>query len=166
MKNKSIFLFPLILLGIQSVYAQNKTIQRDSTHARDSILNVHLYEVKVIAHENRSASTSSFISQEAIQHIQSFSLSNLMQLLPGGITPSVSFKSPGYFTIRNLNSTAANRLGTGINIDGVRLSTNADLRQDLDDTGIYSTNNGVDTREISTDNIASVEVIRGIPSVQ
>ena len=166
MKNKRIFLFLLILSGISSVYAQNTTVYRDTVTPSDSILSIHLHEVKVTARENQSASTSSFISKEAIQHIQSFSLSNLMQLLPGGTTPSVSVLSPTYFTIRHLGSTSVNSLGTGINIDGVRLSTNADLRANPENTILYNINSGYDTREIPTDNIESVEVIRGIPSVQ
>ncbi|MEG0795176.1 MAG: TonB-dependent receptor [Odoribacter sp.] len=157
---------------ISTIYAHEKTIIKDTLNHIDSVKNILLHEVKVIARENRSATTSSVIGLEAIQHVQPFSITDLMQLLPGGTTPNVSFKEPTYFTIRHIgNNLNTNALGTGISIDGVRISSNADLQQLPEQNGStnFSTANsqkGIDTREISTDNIESVEVIRGIPSVR
>lgn len=154
------------LVNTLLVYAQQKNIQNDSIHSQDSIIirNIRLHEVKVIAHENYSTSTSSVIGREAIQHVQPFSLAELMQLLPGGLTPEVSFQSPTYFNIRSASSS----LGTGISIDGVRVSTNADLQQqnDMFGFGRIAAQYGPDTRTLSTDNIETLEVIRGIPSVR
>lgn len=158
-----ITLFLLIFkAGLFQAYASERTYSADSLTNNDTLLTVRLHEVKVVAEEIHLSGSSSLIRQEAIQHIQSYSLSDLMQLLPGGTTQNISFKNPGRFTIRSINPSTLNALGTGISIDGVRISTNSDFRQIYPLDG-YS---GPDTREIATDNIESVEVIRGIPSVR
>lgn len=166
LKTYSILLLSLI---ITHVHGQEKIVLTDSLHKEDSLWNIKLHEIKVIAQENRTVSSSSVISKEAIRHVQPFSLSDLMQLLPGGITPKISFKSPTYLTIRHLgNNPAMNSLGTGISIDGVRLSVNSDLQQQASGYKFdhQAAQTGTDTRTIPTDNIETLEVIRGIPSVR
>lgn len=158
------------ILGAFCAYAQPTMSAPDTLVMDDSVRHIQLKEVKVIAQENRSAATSSLIGSEAIRHVQPFSLADLMQLLPGGITPTVSFTDSRYFTLRHLgNVPHSNALGTGISIDGVRLSANPDLQQQPTSSNtLFSPNasSGVDTREIPTDQIESVEVIRGIPSAR
>lgn len=158
------------ILGIFSANARPTVFAPDTLAIADSARHIQLQEVKVIAQENRSAATSSLIGNEAIRHVQPFSLADLMQLLPGGITPKVTFTDSRYFTLRHIGSTPhSNALGTGISIDGVRLSTNPDLQQQPGNSNNFLSPNassGVDTREISADQIESVEVIRGIPSAR
>lgn len=166
MRTAGTYLLLFFLTALSQLHAQKNISTRDTLSHQDTLINIHLHEVEVIAQEKYTSGTSSFIRNEAIQHIQPFSLGELMQLLPGGITPAVSFRDPGKFTIRHLGTSTApaNAQGTGILIDGVRVNTNADLRETTN--GSAYGQSGPDTREISTDAIESVEVIRGIPSVR
>jgi hypothetical protein len=148
----------------------------------------HLEMVTVTAQESRSGlSTSTTVGRAAIDHTQISDLSGIMQLLPGGQVSNPNLAGGSYFSIRGLNSTnisdnAMNSLGTAIIMDGAPISTSANLQTlgttrtgGLDapeshtgrhDTRILGAGGGVDLRTISTDNIESVEVIRGIPSVE
>lgn len=156
------FLLLFITGGLLQTKASEQTPIPDSLVAIDTLLTVRLHEVKVIAQEKNVSGSSSLIQKEAIQHIQSYSLSALMQLLPGGTTENISFKTPGQFTIRSIGFSPLNALGTGISMDGVRISTNAVFGNENSFSGYL----GADTREIATDQIESVEVIRGVPSVR
>ena len=147
-----------------------------------------LNEVSVVATESRAGkATASNISRQAMDHLQTSSLSDIMQLLPGGVANyEGGLSSAKTFTIRSLGANRTNlgipltegadmnSMGTAIIIDGAPLSNNANL-QTLSPTisgsggsvgGGSSPNSGLDIRSISTDNIESVEVIRGIPSVE
>ncbi|MFA5641631.1 MAG: TonB-dependent receptor [Bacteroidales bacterium] len=134
-----------------------------------------LEEVSVVAQESKAGkATASNISRQAMDHLQTSSLSDIMQLLPGGVTSNSSLSSAKTFSIRSIEGTNMNSMGTSIVIDGSPLSNNANL-QTLSPaisggggavSGGSSPNSGLDIRSISTDNIESIEVIRGIPSVE
>jgi len=138
-----------------------------------------LNEVRVVATESKAGqATASNISRQAMDHLQTSSLSDVLQLLPGGVVTNSSLSSSKTFSIRNIDkgtSTAEmNSLGTAIYIDGAPISNNSNL-QALSPVitgaagvvgGGSSPESGFDIRSISTDNIESVEVIRGIPSVE
>lgn len=148
-----------------------------------------LNEVSVVAQESKAGrATASNISRQAMDHLQTSSLRDIMQLLPGGVTSYESgLSSAKTFTIRSLGANPLNQnipvatdaanmnsMGTSIVIDGAPLSNNSNL-QTLSPTisggggavaGGSSPNSGLDIRTISTDNIESIEVIRGIPSVE
>lgn len=136
-----------------------------------------LTEVSVVAQESKAGmATTSNISRQAMDHLQTSSLSDIMQLLPGGVTVNPSLSTPRTFTIRSIDASASdmNSLGTAIIVDGAPLSNNANM-QTLSPAisggggaigGGSSPRQGLDIRSISTDNIESVEVIRGIPSVE
>lgn len=124
-----------------------------------------LEEVVVTAKSSAAgSSTSSSIGRMAIDHLQATSLKDIMQLLPGQLMTSSDMTSEEKLTIRTLSSsTANNAFGTSIMMDGVPLSDNASLSDKVSgSTG----GAGVDLRQISADNIESVEVIRGIPSAE
>lgn len=138
-----------------------------------------LREVTVTATQPAGATSSSRIGREAMRHLQPTSFSDLMSLLPGGMsrTPdmtsvnSISLRETG--TIGALGTTVRNAdydissLGTLFVIDGAPVSTDANMQMVGNSNGsssLNSTNRGVDMRSIATDNIESVEVIRGIPS--
>lgn len=136
--------------------------------AGDTLRIVRLEEITVTARENRNTTTSSFLSRTAMEHVQPFALADIMQLLPGGLTPEVSLHRPQYFRIRSSYSgDHTNTLGTGIWIDGARSANNANLRMGMlpGESGEYGYR-GADTRSIPLGNIESVEVIRGIPSAR
>ncbi len=135
-----------------------------------------LVEVTVVAKEGKAGNaTSSLVSRQAMDHLQTSSLHDILQLLPGGVTPGESgLTSAKTLSIRSLGDSRVNSMGTAIVVDGAPLSNNANL-QTLSPAisgggssvgGGSSPNSGLDVRAISTDNIESVEVIRGIPSVE
>lgn len=136
-----------------------------------------LEEVSVVAQESKAGkATASNISRQAMDHLQTSSLSDIMQLLPGGVTINPSLSTAKVFTIRGGGGSAGamNSMGTSIIVDGSPLSNNANM-QTLSPaisgggsavSGGSSPNSGLDIRSISTDDIESIEVIRGIPSVE
>ncbi len=136
-----------------------------------------LNDVTVVATESKAGqATASNISRQAMDHLQTSSLSDIMQLLPGGITVNPSLSTAKTFSIRSIGGSASNMnsMGTSIIVDGAPLSNNSNL-QTLSPSisgggsavaGGSSPNSGLDIRSISTDNIESVEVLRGIPSAE
>lgn len=158
---------PLLLLLLLSMHLISKAQAKQDTiqYSSDTI---QLQEVIVTAQENRSIQTSSVLSKEAIGHVQPFSLTDLMQLLPGGVTPAVSLHTPQYFRLRSITAQdATNALGTGIWVDGIRAANNANLQLDiLSGTNAEHGYTGIDTRSLPVGNIESVEVVRGIPSAR
>lgn len=126
--------------------------------------NFRLDEVQVVATQSKAgAATASNISRQAMDHLQTSSLSDVMQLLPGVEITNPKLSSANYITIRNSSS-----LGTSIIVDGSPLSSNANMQALAPSItgGAGGTMSGIDSRMVSTDNIESIEVIRGIPSVE
>ncbi|MDD2961080.1 MAG: TonB-dependent receptor [Muribaculaceae bacterium] len=133
-------------------------------------LNLSLKEVTVTAQAQKLGS-SSIIDQTAVKHIQPKSLEDLFQLLPGNITKNPNLNSVGQAYIREISSNDNNALGTLVVVDGAPLSNDANLQlmtTAKSNTGAdqSTAGKGVDLRTVSPDNIESVEVIRGIPSVE
>lgn len=153
------------MLGYED-FEKQFVFQKDSTFTvRISESTLALEEVVVTAKPSSTgASTASTIGRMAIDHLQATSLKDIMQLLPGQLMTSSDMTSEEKLTIRTLNqSTANNAFGTSIMMDGVPMSDNTSLS---DKVGGTNGGTGVDLRQISADNIESVEVIRGIPSAE
>lgn len=149
-----------------------------------------LNEVTVLAENSKAGSaTASNISKQAIEHLQASTLKDVMQLLPGASLQNSNMSVANNIYIRTIaptsNSRSAttatdddhanmNSLGTAIIMDGAALSNNANMQLlsatmqgENANVGVGGTPAaGYDMRGISTDNIESVEVIRGIPSAQ
>lgn len=139
--------------------------------------NFKVEDVVVTATASKAgAATSSTISRTAMDHIQSSSLADVMSLLPGASTPdtrTLTLSQASSFSIRGGAS-----LGTAIIMDGTPMSNNANMQSlgagkmpfaasDAPGSAAMATpTSGIDMRQISTDNIESVEVIRGIASVE
>ena len=157
---------------------------------RDLVLNFtmknedfKLKEVTVTATNSRSGkSTSSHISRSAMDHMQATSLYDLMSLMPGGVLHNQDMSSAQQINIRQLSPSTGpeapmNALGTAIIRDGAPISNNANLSA-MNPTvlngsdapsamaGGASPAGGTDVRGISTENIESIQIIRGIPSVE
>ncbi len=139
--------------------------------------NFRLNEVTVIAENTRAGqSTASKISSNAMEHLQAVSLSDIMALLPGGITKNPTLDFASQINIRNISTEGANMnaLGASIIKDGAPVSNNANLQTmhpsviggTVALSGGSSPGGGIDVRNIPVENIESVEVIRGIPSVE
>lgn len=150
-----------------------------------------LGEVVVTARASEGPVTSSIIGRDAMRHLQPNSIADLMELLPGGYSKDPNMGQANVMSLRETgtmgaygsetknNNFAITSLGTQFIVDGVPMSTDANMQYTpLSDTqaGTSSTattennrnitNRGVDMRAISTDDIESVEVVRGIPSAE
>lgn len=164
-------------------YERPITIERDITGYKLMIKqsSLGLEEVTITAKENTSLSSSSRIENTALEHVQPTSLADVMQLVPGQITLNPDMSNSNQISIRTINNYASrdkieqpddnSALGTAIIVDGTPLSNDANM-QTLN-TAISGTSQGnstagqgIDLRQMSTDQIESIEVIRGIPSVE
>ena len=136
-----------------------------------------LEHVVVTATQNKAgSSTASNISRQAMDHIQTSSINDVMALLPGVEISNPDLSSAQSLTIRSINGASVpnNALGTAIYMDGAPLSNNANLQtlspviggSTSTPAGGADPSSGVDVRGLSADNIESIEVIRGIPSVE
>ena len=139
--------------------------------------NFHVEDVVVTATASKAgAATASTISRTAMDHIQSSSLADVMSLLPGASTPdtrTLTLSQASSFSIRGGSS-----LGTAVIMDGTPMSNNANMQtmgagqmpfaaaSTAGEAAMATPTSGIDMRQISTDNIESVEVIRGIASVE
>ncbi|WP_321518815.1 TonB-dependent receptor [uncultured Bacteroides sp.] len=141
--------------------------------------NFRLQEIVVTAENSKAGqSTASKISRTAMDHLQATSLNDVLSLLPGGVTSNQTLSEASQINIRSVSANAAdknmNGLGAVIIRDGAPISNNANLQTMSPSVvgataslgGTSSPSGGFDIRGISVDNIESIEVIRGIPSVQ
>lgn len=102
-------------------------------------------------------SSAQLIGKSAIEHLQMNSLSDIATLLPGASTQNPDLTTESIISLRSGGSTAGNAsFGTAVEVDGVRLSTNAS----------FSSASGAGTRSVSTANVESVEVITGVASAE
>ena len=178
---------PMGKARVQVMYVGKVTIDTLVNVNRDLTLdftlqneNFNLKEVTVTATQNRAGrSTASNISRQAMDHLQATSLNDLLSLMPGGVSQNSALNSSQQINIRQIagNSSheeALNALGTAIIRDGAPISNNSNLSAMNPSvsggasamSGGASPSGGVDVRSISTENIESVEIIRGIPSVE
>ncbi len=134
----------------------SRTIENYKVYLREDNLSLESAVVTAQTNEN-SATTSRTIDKTALDHVQMMNVSDLSSLLPGGATTNPNLTSDQTISIRSGNTEAGNSsFGTAIEVDGVRLSSNASF------TGAK----GVPTNSIATSNVESVEVITGVPSVE
>ena len=96
----------------------------------------------------------------------------MLQLVPGNLVNNPSFSNANQASIRQYESDKLGSLGTSIVINGATISNNANLQAINTATAgtgasfSSSSGSGIDLRSINSDNIESVEVLRGIPSVE
>lgn len=140
--------------------------------------NFRLKEVTITAVESKARSTASIIPRSAMDHLQATSLTDIMSLLPGGLSNNQDLSNATEINIRNISSSTTdkdmNGMGTSIIQNGAPLSNNANLTSlnpifaplSASLAGGASPVSGFDARKISTNNIESVEIVRGIPSVE
>lgn len=120
--------------------------------------NLQVDEVVVTATESSSAlSTTRTIGSNALEHMQVLNASDIQSLLPGGKTVNPDLMEDNTLSLRDGGQSVGNAaFSTGVEVDGVRLSTNSSL-------GEVS---GASTRSIASTNIEQVEVITGVPSAE
>ena len=129
-----------------------------------------LNEVVITASESKGLTSASKIDRRAMEHLQPTSFTDLLELLPGGKSVDPNMGSANLIKIREAGSTSETiaSLGVGFVVDGMTVNTDANLQylQGTNQGDKESVSKGVDMRTLSTDNIESVEIIRGIPSVE
>ncbi|MCM1292267.1 MAG: TonB-dependent receptor [Bacteroides sp.] len=176
---------------IEASYVGYVTNQIPVTASADTMINIalsvdtHLLgEVVVTAQESNGLSSSSRIDRDAMSHLQPTSFTDLLELLPGNISQTPDMGRANTISLRETGNIGASgavsdnpdyaitSLGTPFIVDGTPIGSDGNL-SDIpgassgDAAYLRSTvNRGVDMRSISTDNIESVEVIRGIPSAE
>jgi len=129
--------------------------------------NLNLDEVIVTAKKNTDEiATSYIIDRTVLDHMQMLGIADAMSMLPGGQTNRYLdlTANPQRIALRSSATTAEQgnpSFGTAIEVDGVRLSGNSAFGASTD-----SRVHGVDTRNIASSNIESIEVITGVPSVE
>ena len=137
-------------------------------------------DVVVTAKEGRRIASGSVIEQSAIQHVQPTDLSDVLQLLPGQTALNPDLSNPKQLTVREIirkdgyiNNNMAS-LGTLLIVDGAPVSHDANM-QFLKTTGASTgvtasfgttASGGTDVRQISVDNIETIEVVRGIAGAE
>lgn len=131
-----------------------------------------LQEVVVTAQENHGLTSSSKIGADAIAHIQPSSIADILELLPGGSSSNPALGSPQIVNLRAAGSLPSDyvtsALGTQFSIDGKPLGNNANLQYTpaWSNLGSNYVNLGTDMRTIGTEDIETVDVVRGIASVE
>lgn len=142
--------------------------------------NQQLKEVTITAKESTGVTSSSRIDRDAMAHLQPSSFADLLELLPGNISQDPTPGTVNSIKLRETGIIGANgqaldspdyamsSLGTAFNVDGAPVNNDANLQSVGIESasGRNSVNRGVDMRTLSTDNIESVEIVRGIPSAE
>ena len=165
-------------LGYEPIEKQVTIAEKDGSLSFElQPANFRVEDVVVTATASKAgAATASTISRTAMDHIQSSSLADVMSLLPGASVPdtrTLTLSQASSFSIRGGSS-----LGTAVIMDGTPMSNNANMQSmgagqmpfaaasTAGQAAMATPTSGIDMRQISTDNIESVEVIRGIASVE
>ena len=165
-------------LTVTSLGYKSRTIdlhaRRDTTLTILLLSNdIAMQDVVVTAYESRGATSASRIDRKAMEHLQPSSFTDLVELLPGNVSKDPSMGSANLIKLREAGGTGPSdydvtSFGTSFVIDGVPLNNDANMQYISNswETGRNTTGKGIDMRSISTDDIESVEVMRGIPSAE
>ena len=151
-------------VGYESISTQVKVSKNTKLDFLMVPTTLALSEVTVTAKQNAAgAATSSIIGRQAIDHLQAASLADVLQLLPGQLMTNTDLTSQSNLQVRTLSNNNTAAFGSGIILDGVPQSNNANMS-----AGGFSATafTGTDLRNFSTDDVQEVEVIRGIPSAE
>lgn len=160
--------YKVSMLGYKDVEGEICLDGKDNVRILMEEESLSMREVVVVAQAGQGGeSTTSIIGRQALDHLQATSLKDILQLLPGGVSmKNPSLTSPGQFKVRTLASDDNATFGAAIIINGMPVSTNANMNTGLGLSSISSGNSGADLRSIATDDIESVEIIRGVASAE
>lgn len=118
----------------------------------------------------KDANTKTVISGAEVEHFQASSIGDVLDLVPGvQKTSNPGLSKTSQVAIRGEESDKLSALGTLVMVDGIPISNNTNLQFEKWTSGITGPSNvggGVDLRTIPADNIETIEVIRGLPSVR
>lgn len=129
--------------------------------------------IEVLAEQDfltQDAADRTFITSGEIEHYQASSLKDILDLVPGvQKTENPGIGKTGQAALRSNSEDLTSAFGTLILVDGSPASNNANLQfETMHNSGTGNSNlgGGADLRTIPADNIESVEVITGLPSVR
>lgn len=125
-----------------------------------------LKEVVVTAENSTSGATSSKIKSDAINYVQASSLKDVMQLVPGNLAQNPNLADAAKISIREIGTDVNSALGTSIIVDDIPFSNDGNMQQSIQGGFSSVAGTGVDLRQVSVDNIESITVDVGIPSVE
>lgn len=129
--------------------------------------NLTLKDVVVTAKAGSSMNSSSRVDKRAIEHLQATSLADVMQLMPGTVIKNPDLTSKNVITIRSVNATdAINARGVGLLVNGSKVSGDAQGYMNFGEAVSGYSQDLIDFRSVSTDNIESVEVLKGVLSAE
>ena len=117
-----------------------------------------LNSVVVTAERDKEGmNTSLKFGANALNHLQMSNVTDISALLPGGKTVNPDLTKDNAVSLRSGGLAAGNAaFGTALEVDGVRVGNNAS----------FGSMSGTGTRNISTENVQSIEVITGVPSAE
>ena len=117
-----------------------------------------LNSVVVTAERDKEGmNTSLKFGANALNHLQMSNVTDISSLLPGGKTVNPDLTTDNAVSLRSGGLAAGNAaFGTALEVDGVRVGNNAS----------FGSMSGTGTRNISTENVQSIEVITGVPSAE
>lgn len=160
-------------------------VQKDTSDIKLPPSVRQLQEIVVTSREGVGMTSSSRIDRPAMEHLQPTSFTDLLELLPGNMSQNPDMSKANTITLRETGAVSATgtkgdisddyaitSLGTQFMIDGAPVNGDANLQSvpSASSTDPESrrniTNRGIDMRTISTDNIESVEIVRGVPSAE
>lgn len=155
------------VLGYQSIEKQiqiTKDVVNYDFFLNESSLALDAVVVTAKVSQSKEGSTTYKIGQDAIQQIQPFSVSDILQLIPGNQVGASNLNRVAQADLRNAGSYSdLNAFGTAVIVDGNQLSNDGNMQQDAVNSTV---NKGIDLRNISASDIESVEVISGVASAR
>lgn len=165
-------------IGYNSLTRNIELVRNDSVTYHLALSTENLDEVIVTATEAKGSSCTTKIDREAMQHRQPTSFGDLLSLLPGGMSAVPAIGSASLIILRQAGTAGEDydisSLGTAFLVDGHRLATDANMQKVVQISGsstdshsaLEFANRGIDMRSLSTDQIESVEIVRGLASVE
>lgn len=170
-----------LIFSILGKLEQNQIVQSGQNSVtvfmEDNTL--RLKEVVVTANKERKYSELT-LGKNAINNVQAFSLEDVLQQLPGQTTTSFDLNKFKNIVFRSASPLdAAKAFGTAFVVNDIPVSNNENMQalnpnapsSAASDYGVpnktfNNPDQGVDLREISTNNIEEITVIQGIPSAK
>lgn len=147
-----------LILVIASIASSISAAAQQSNDKDSLFAGLQLDEVQVLAQPRTGNSTTSYkLNRMALDHHQMLNIKDISSLLPGGKTVNSTLTDDSRLSIRSSSGERGNAaFGTAVEIDGIRLDNNSMMDETL----------GASTRNISSSNVESIEIISGIPSVE
>ena len=150
-------------LSVQTLLAMKKPV----VHMEPNDLSIDEVVVIAVPVEEKVGSAVKFDAQ-AIEQVQSFSIADVLEQLPGKVITPPSLNSPNSLTIRTAQPNLNNAFGLQVVLDDAPISNDENMQTyNYGNLSNYdNVNSSVDLRQIPTSNIEEIEVVTGIPDAK